>query len=223
VAPLERLAHGVDLERPLGDEDRVGAAGETRVGGDPAGVAPHHLDHDHAVVRFRRGVQAVDRVGRDLDSGVEAERDVGSGEVVVDRLRNADHAHTVRAQASGDAERVLAADRDQGVDAEPVERRPHRGRAIGVAGVGVRARGAEDRAAAGEDALRGLERELDGVAFEHARPSVPETNQLEVVVADALADDPADHGVQPGTVAATREHSDSHGQEPNGSAARGWS
>ena len=33
---------------------------------DPAGVAAHHLDDHHAVVRLGRRVQAVDRLGRDL-------------------------------------------------------------------------------------------------------------------------------------------------------------
>ena len=77
----------------LGDQDPVGAAGDAREDGDPAGVAAHHLDDHHAVVRLRRRVQAVDRVGRDLDRGVEAERVVGADDVVVDRLRHADHRH----------------------------------------------------------------------------------------------------------------------------------
>ena len=44
---------------------------------DPAGVAAHHLDDHDAVVRLRRRVQPVDRLRRDRDRGVEAERVVG--------------------------------------------------------------------------------------------------------------------------------------------------
>ena len=59
--------------------------------GDPAGVAAHHLDDHDAVVRLGGRVQPVDRFGRDGDRRVEAERVVRAGEVVVDRLRHADH------------------------------------------------------------------------------------------------------------------------------------
>ena len=58
--------------------------------GDPAGVAAHHLDDDDAVVRLGGRVQPVDRLGGDRDRRVEAEGVVGAGEVVVDRLRDAD-------------------------------------------------------------------------------------------------------------------------------------
>ena len=114
---LEPLAHLVDVERHLGDEDHVGAAGEPRVQRDPAGVAAHHLDDHDAVVALGRRVQAVDRVGRDLHRGVEAEREVGGREVVVDRLRHAHDVHAVAAELVRHAEGVLAADRDQRVDA----------------------------------------------------------------------------------------------------------
>ena len=49
-------------------------------------MAAHHLDDDHAIVRLRRRVQAIDRVGRDLHRGLEAAREVGAVEVVVDRF-----------------------------------------------------------------------------------------------------------------------------------------
>ena len=88
-----------------------------RVERDPAGVPAHHLDDHDAVVRLGGRVQAVDRLGRDRDRGVEPERVVGAVEVVVDRLRDADDREAVlRVQLRGDAERVLAADRDERVE-----------------------------------------------------------------------------------------------------------
>ena len=131
VAAADQPADLLDVERPLGDQDHVAAAGEARVERDPAGVAAHHLDHHHPVVRLGGGVEAVDRLGRDLEGGVEAEGDVGGGEVVVDRLRHAEHGHAVLAvEAGGGAERVLAADRDQAVEVEasPSSRGRARGR-----------------------------------------------------------------------------------------------
>ena len=115
---LDVLADLLDVERLLGDQDHVRAAGHARVQRDPAGVAAHHLDDQRAVVALRRGVQPVDRLHRDVHRGVEAERVVGGAEVVVDGLRHADDLHARLVQPRRDAEGVLAADRDQRVDAE---------------------------------------------------------------------------------------------------------
>ena len=50
-------------------------------------------------------------------TGSALQRHVGRAEVVVDRLGDADHVQAVLIEALGDAERVLAADRDQPVEA----------------------------------------------------------------------------------------------------------
>jgi hypothetical protein len=66
LAAAQAIADLIHVERPLGHEHDVRAAGQPGVGGDPAGVAAHDLDDDHAVVRLGRRVQAVDRVRGDL-------------------------------------------------------------------------------------------------------------------------------------------------------------
>ena len=149
LAAAQVLADLLDVERALGHEDRVGAAGHAGVHGDPAGVAAHDLADDHAVVRLGGGVQAVDRVGGDLHGGLEAERVVGAGEVVVDRLRHADDVDAVVGQPLGHAERVLAADRDQPVEAVLLERgaRPSRSRPPPCTGSCARCRGSCRRGA----------------------------------------------------------------------------
>ena len=48
----------LDIERHLGDEQHVGAAGHGGVQRDPARMAAHHLDHDDAVVALRRACAA---------------------------------------------------------------------------------------------------------------------------------------------------------------------
>jgi hypothetical protein len=68
------------------------------------------------VVAVPGGVQPVDGLRRDPDGGVEAERVVGRRQVVVDRLRHPDGADAGVGHPAGDAEGVLAADRDQRVD-----------------------------------------------------------------------------------------------------------
>ena len=103
-----------------------GPTGDAGVGGDPAAVATHHLDDHHPVVALGRGVQPVDGVGGDLHRGVEAERDVGADDVVVDRLRHADDRQPVLGvQPAGDAQRAVAADDDDGVEAEVGDRGRH--------------------------------------------------------------------------------------------------
>ena len=163
LAVAQPLADLVEVERALGHEDHVGAARHPRVAGDPAGVAAHHLDHDHAVVRLGGGVQPVDRVGGDLHRGLEAEGEVGAREVVVDRLRHADDVDAVLDQPAGDPERVLAADRDQRVDALLAQRRAHLLEPALLL-VRVRPRRTEDGAAAVQDPARALVGQLDRLA-----------------------------------------------------------
>jgi hypothetical protein len=134
VTRPQQLADLVDVIGPLRHEDRVGAGGDPGVGRDPAGLTPHHLDHDHTVVRLGGRAQPVDRVGRDLHSGVEAERQLRAAEIVVDRLRHADDRHPRIRQASRDAERVVAADRDQRIDALRLERGANDRRPVGAVG-----------------------------------------------------------------------------------------
>ncbi len=90
VALLDPLDDAVDVVGDLGEQDDVGVAGDARVHGDPAGVAPHHLDDHDPLVRLGGGVQAIDRLGGDRHRGVEAEGRLGAGEVVVDGLGDAD-------------------------------------------------------------------------------------------------------------------------------------
>ena len=112
-------------------------------------------------------------------------------------------------EARGRAQRVLAADRDQAVDAGRAQVRDDPLRAA-VVGERVGARGAEDGAAAGQDAAHLGHAERPAVALERAAPAVAVADELVAVVADALAHDRPDDRVQAGAVAAAGEHSDPH-------------
>ena len=115
---------------------------------DPSRVAPHHLDDHHPVVALGGGVQPVDGIGRDLHRGVEPEREVGGGEIVVDGLRHAHHGDPrLLAEAGGDPEGVLTADHDQRVDPLAAQRVEHRRDTV-VGLVRVGAGRAQDGAAA---------------------------------------------------------------------------
>jgi hypothetical protein len=174
---------------------------------DPPDVAAHDLGHHAASVRVARGAQAVHGVGRDLHRGVEAERVVGGGEVVVDRLRNADDLDALVGEALRGRERAFAADGDQGVDAEALHVLLDLvGTALALEGVG--ARGAEDRAALLADADDVAALQGDDVALHDAAPSIAEPDELLVVDLDALEHGGPDDRVQARAVAATREDAD---------------
>ena len=70
--------------------------------------------------------------------------------------------------------------------------------------------GAEDRAAAGQDAADLVDAEGHGLALERTPPAVPEADELVAVDADTLADDGADHGVESGAVSAAGQDTDAH-------------
>ncbi len=185
---------------------------------DPARVAAHHLDDERPVVALGRGVQPVDRLHGDVHRGVEAEGVVGRAEVVVDRLRHADDGDALVVQPGGDAEGVLAADDDQGVDAEP-------GQVVldpldpGPAGTAllerIRPRRAEDRAAARQDAAHRGDVERHRVRLERPSPAVAEPEELDPVFLDSPAHHGADNGVQPRAVAAPGQDSHSHRAKPS--------
>jgi hypothetical protein len=89
VVVLEQSADVVDVDVLLRNENHVRAAGDARGVGDPAGIAAHHFNHDHAIVRVGGGVDAVDGLGGDGHGRVVAEGGVGAADVVVDGLGNA--------------------------------------------------------------------------------------------------------------------------------------
>ncbi len=184
------------------------------VQGDPAGVAAHHLDDEDPVVGLGGGVQPVDRLGRDVHRRVEAEGEVGAGEVVVDGLGYADHIDAEVGQLGRDPEGVLAADRDQRVDAVLGEvRLDLLHAAVDLERVGPR--GPQDRAATRQDPAHLGHPELHGDALERAAPSVTEADEVVVVVLDPLADHRPDHRVQPRAVASAGQHSHAHRAPPS--------
>ena len=139
VAPLQPLAHVVDVEGDLGHEDLGRAPGDPGVGGDPSDVATHDLAHDDPVMGLGRGAQPVDGVGGDLHGGVEPEGHLGPRQVVVDGLRDPHGVDAVGPEAVGHAQGVLAPDGHQRVDAAGAEGGEHPlGPALDGEGVGAR-------------------------------------------------------------------------------------
>ena len=147
------------------------------VDGEPAGVAAHDLDDDHAVVGLGRGVQPVDRVRRDLHRGLEAEREVRGARSLSIVFGTPTTGMPSSCSLPGDAERVLAADRDQGVEALGLHRRLDLVQAV-LDLVDVGAGRSEDRPAAVQDPARGGEVERHRVVVQDAGPAVAEARRI---------------------------------------------
>src|SRR6478736_9859998 len=196
-------------QRALGDDDDRGAAGEARPDRDVADVAAHDLDDEDAVVALGRRVQSVDGVGADLDGGLEAERHLGEGDVVVDRLGHADDGKTVLVQAVDDTHRALATDADDGVEPVPVVGLAHALEAVLVGERLVAAR-AEDRATEGQDAAAPVDVEDLVVVVHDPAPGIAEADDGAVVRDLGGAGRAPDDGVEAGTVPAPGEDADAH-------------
>ena len=112
----------VQVVRDLGYEDDVGSSCDAGVERDPPGIAPHDLHDDHPMVSLRRGVKSIDRVGCEAHCRVESERARRLGDVVVDRLWDADDWNSAFAELVGDRQRSVPANDDQRVQLEAVER-----------------------------------------------------------------------------------------------------
>jgi len=153
-------------------------------------------------------VQAVDRLGGDLHRGVEAERHLGAAQVVVDRLGHADAGHVELGEAVGDPQGVVTADRHDRLDLHLVE---HLGRALAATGLfeGVRARGPENGAAAGEQVLALRRLEGHRATVEDPAPPVEEADEL-VPGPGPGEHDGTDDGVQPRAVTTTGQDAHSH-------------
>ena len=99
----------------LGNQNHISATGDAAVHGDPSCVASHDLYHHDALVRFGSSVEAVNGFHRCIDCGVEAETEVGSTQVVVNRLGNTHDFDASFEQLLRDTVGVVASDGDQSV------------------------------------------------------------------------------------------------------------
>ena len=177
--------------------------------GDPANVATHDFGNHAAAVRVAGGAEAVHGVGRDLGGGVEAERVVGSGKVVVYCLGNTDDLDAGIRQPLGSSEGAFSADGDEGVNTEAFHVLANRLSAVGAL-EGVCARGAQNGATLLRDALNVSAFEGHGVAVDDSAPTVTEADELFVVYLSAFEYYTANYGVEAGAVATAGQDSNLH-------------
>src|SRR4029077_14549604 len=112
------------IERDFGNQNDIGATGDTALQRDPTCVPSHHFDHNDAPMARRRSVTAVQRVHYYVDSRIETERGRRRFEIVVDRLRYADAADAGLLQLLRSHQRAVAANNDQRSHAKVLQNLP---------------------------------------------------------------------------------------------------
>src|SRR5918993_1885957 len=118
-ALLEEVGYGVEVRFHFRDQRHVRGGGDACAPRDPTGVAAHDLHDQYPLVALSRGPEAVYRLRRYRHGGIVPEGRVGRREVVVYGLGAAyDLRPEVFVQPLGYAQRVVAADGDEGVHAE---------------------------------------------------------------------------------------------------------
>ena len=183
--------------------------------GYPAGVPAHDLNDEPAVVGLGRRAHSVDRLGRDHHRSVEPEGVVGCGQVVVNRLWHPDDTEPIVGELLGYTQCVLAADRDQRVDASILDVRPDSVQPT-VDLVRVGPRGPQDGATACQDPADIGKTQRTNQALQRALPAITEAHELIAVRLDSPCHRRPDNRVQSRTISATCQHSDSHGNQSSG-------
>ena len=141
----QEFSQPFDVESVLGNHATVGGPGHGRQHGGETGVTTKDLEHHEAFVGSGRSPQPVGHLDGAGDAGAESDAVVGSRDVVVHGLRNCHDFHAFLVQAHAVAQGVIAADRDQVLDAEPLQVLQNFGRQIVLVGRSMRPAGASER------------------------------------------------------------------------------
>ena len=209
-AALYGVADAVDVVGHFGQQDDIRAARDAGVEGQPAGLVAHDLDAHHAAVAACSGVDAVDNVGGDVHSGVEAEGDVGAVDVVVDGLGQTDDVQPLLREEVGGLVGAVAAEAEQAVQLGVLVGLFHGGDLVDLVlfhhahELEGGALGAEDGAAQRQDAAEIVLGHLLVIAGDEAVVAVEDAHDLDVLAEPCIQGlcHAADGGVQAGTVAA---------------------
>ena len=206
-------AHGLVTEL-FGDDGQRGCGRAADAEREMTGVAAHHGDEDPALGRGGVLHQVADELLAQVRRRREPERDdvAGQGEIVVDRLRHVRDREAGQhlGELGGGVGGVVAADGDQVVDAQFLERRGHTLDSVGCAR-GIRPRRAQDGAALEVDTREIVDAQLDDVsrvALGQPAKAVVTPEDTDAVIA-RLDGRGRDDGVDTGCGAAADENAQS--------------
>ena len=178
----DRLDQIVDLRRPFGDQDRRRTGGQADGQGQIPSIAPHDLHDRAALMGLHRITQAVNAGDGRIGRSIEADAIAGTGNIIIDRRRDADDIDAEFRQRPGPTERAVAADGDHAVQPEEFAvvirlLLPCRGAEFLAAGC------IEHRAAPVDDMRDGQRVHPLDIPVDQAAPAPPDADALEPPVA----------------------------------------
>ena len=209
-AAFHGRTHTVDIIGLFRQQDNICTACNAGVQRQPASLVAHDLNAHHAAVAACGGVDAVDHIGGNVHGGVEAEGYVGTIDIVINGLGQADDVQTLlREQVCGFVG-AIAAQAQQAVQLGFLVGLFHGGNFINVVVLHHThhfkggALGAQNGAAQRQDAAEIVLAHLLVVAVDQATVSVQDANDLHVIAHAGIQCFcyAADGGVQTRTVAA---------------------
>src|SRR5260370_16511033 len=179
MALLDAVADVVEAERDFRDHDRLRSAAERDRDRDKPTVTAHHLDAENSFVGECGVGNRGDWVERGVHRGIEADRIVGAGNIVVYRGRYDEHRNAgLVAEDLRPAHRTLASDDDQCLDL--VAFQVAGGEATGGGRAKFRrARGLQESAAALNDVGDGAAAQRLGKIADKALVTAPEADHLD--------------------------------------------
>src|SRR5579872_5419624 len=201
LVPLtNRLGNFVDIKWPLRNQDHIRAASYAAVQCDPARIPSHNLNHHHAVVRFCRGVNAVDRLAHDIARCVESKGVVRSAKIIVDGLGHAHHLDPLLEQFLRNRQCVVTANRNQRVDFMFLDCGKAPLYAVGALRR-IRTRRAQNRSTTRQNSAYRVEIERHCHVLDQTAPALHETDKFVVIMKYSFAYDRANDRIQSRTVA----------------------
>ena len=97
----------------------------------PTSVSTHHLDHHDAIMAFGGGVQAVNCIGGNLHSGLEAKCGISANNIVINGFRYPNSWQTeLFVQPRSHGKRAIAANDHQGIKFQVAESLLYIGNAV---------------------------------------------------------------------------------------------
>src|SRR5208283_1094068 len=117
----QKLCEPLDIELMFRDHAAVRGPGHGWKHGGETSITSENFEDQEAFVGAGAGTQAVGHGNGASDAGAEADAVVGTGNIIVHGLGNGDDLHAFLIKANAVAQRVIAANRDQVVDSQPIE------------------------------------------------------------------------------------------------------
>jgi len=117
----QKFRKALDIKFVLGNHAAVRGSGHRGEHGSETGITAEDFQDQEAFVGAGTGAQAVGHGNGARHAGAKTDAIVGAGNIIVHGFGNGDHLHTFLVKTDAVAKRVIATDRDEVVDAEPIQ------------------------------------------------------------------------------------------------------